>query len=309
MEGSKIYFYRPACVIGARGSDARNFLQGQFSNDLACCTEGDCVYGLWLDRKGKALADSFALCRSEESFLLVSCFSEEELVKERLESYLIMDEVELEGAAAGYAGVFVQGSAISVALEELGLPRPESGRWVEADGVVAFWGRRGREAALEILIEKDEAEAGLLDRLKGRLLAEGSLEMSEEEVVELAIEAKLPRIGLEFGPGDLPQELGLVDAGVSFTKGCYLGQEVMARLKSMGRVRRELRRIRISGARDRLRLPRDLVDEGGKKRGELRVVAYSDGGGVGLALVSTGCEVTKFVLDDCEALVEDSPGG
>jgi folate-binding Fe-S cluster repair protein YgfZ len=87
------------------------------------------------------------------------------------------------------------------------------------------------------------------------------------------------------GPGDLPNEAGLEAEAISYTKGCYLGQEVMARLKSMGQVRRRL--VRVGGAGESIpALPVPLFG-GGRAVGELRsAVRDGAGGWSGLAMLS-----------------------
>ncbi len=95
---------------------------------------------------------------------------------------------------------------------------------------------------------------------------------------------KVPRVPQDVGPGDLPQEGGLERDAVCFTKGCFLGQEVMARLRSMGRLRRRLMRVRGEGALSG-GLPAALYREG-VRCGELRSVYCTEEGYVGLAMIS-----------------------
>jgi hypothetical protein len=110
-------------------------------------------------------------------------------------------------------------------------------------------------------------------------------ELSPEEVARRRIEAGIPAVPVDLGPGDLPNEGGLEADAISYTKGCYLGQEVMARLKSMGQVRRRLVRVAIV-AKKIPPLPAPLF-LGERQVGELRSVAPDAAGGfVGLAMVS-----------------------
>lgn len=288
MGASRIHFFKPGCVIEAKGPDTLGFLQGQFSNDLANMRSGGAVYGLWLDRKGKILADSFALKRSDESFLLVSYASGEELVMQRLSDYLIMDEVELEGASERYAGRALFGGAIGAARERLGIDLPDKDGWRDEAGLIAFWGRRGSEECLEVLFDVACFGEGALAEFDAALEAKGAERMDDVAMLAMSVRSGVPRIGREFGSSDLPQELGLDRSAVSFRKGCYLGQEVMARLQSMGRARKALRRVEILGTTTQLSVPVDLFDENGKRQGSLRAAVYSDDGGEGLAVVSTG---------------------
>lgn len=282
--------YQARCSLRVVGPDAAEFLQGQFSNDLSTIGVGELAYGLWLDRKGKIVADSFVLREREEAFLALSYYCSESAVQERLDAYLIMEEAELVRSSAPVNAVCIFGkSAQQKICSVLAIELPAQGRFAACSGVIAFWGRRGGEAALEIVFEGLDANA-CIDKIDACLEEVGAAELSSADVAFSTIEAKVPRLGLDFGTSDLPQELGLETDAVSFNKGCYLGQEVMARLRAMGRVRKKLARVRIDKpiTSDVLELPLDLMDVQGKRQGQLRALAYSDSGGFGLAVVSTG---------------------
>lgn len=277
------FSYRPGCVLRASGPDASEFLQGQFSNDLSSMSVGDVVYGLWLDRKGKIVADSFVLRRGDEEYFLASYYSLESVVFERLDAYLIMEEVELEGLTEEARGLSVFGprdKVCDICPDHV----PETGSFLERNGVIVFWGRRSSEPSLEVLALSAQGRESL-DGLHLRIAEKGSRVLGETELAEFAIRAKTPRIGISFGASDLPQELGLDADAVSFNKGCYLGQEVMARLHAMGRVRKELAVFSI-GKTVTDELPVDLLDENGKRQGALREVAYPESGGIGLGVLN-----------------------
>jgi folate-binding protein YgfZ len=108
----------------------------------------------------------------------------------------------------------------------------------------------------------------------------------DTETVERArIAARIPAVPVDAGPGDLPNEADLDATAVSYTKGCYLGQEVMARLKAMGQVRRRLVRVGGIGSKP-IALPA-AVFKGERQVGEVRsAVADGAGGWLGLAMVS-----------------------
>jgi folate-binding protein YgfZ len=84
------------------------------------------------------------------------------------------------------------------------------------------------------------------DRLRAALLEAGAVEVGPEAVEILRIEAGTPRFGAEMGAGTMPAEAGIVESTVSFTKGCYIGQETVARLHYKGRPNRLLRGLRLS---------------------------------------------------------------
>ena len=89
-------------------------------------------------------------------------------------------------------------------------------------------------------------DAGDTERLAGALLARGALSVSEQAAECLRVELGRPRYGLDMDEGTIPQEAGLNDRAVSFTKGCYVGQETVARLHYKGKPNRHLRGLRLS---------------------------------------------------------------
>lgn len=309
MERSYFHSYQPQAALQALGPDAKPFLQGQFSNDLGRTAAGDCVYGLWLDRKGKVLADSFALCRSEEAYLLLSYYCPSAAVRDRLEAYLIMDEVELLEGPAEFAGFSLGGEACRLGLEAAGLEQPVAGAWSEAGAALAFWGRRGTEPALEILVDVASEEGRRCLAAVERSLREACIpELDATAMKELSIRGAVPRVGLEFGPRDLPQEIGLESVAVSYSKGCYLGQEVMARIHSMGRVRKQLARVRIDSLDTVGELPAELLDDSGKRCGELRATAATGDGGIGLGVVSLASRKGSFRAGESRVVLDTGAG-
>jgi tRNA-modifying protein YgfZ len=267
------FVYHPAACLRVSGEDAETFLQGQFTNDLRPATDR-AVYGLWLNQKGKVLADSFVLRdpRRQESWVF-SYFSPEAVIRERLDAYVIADDISIEGAMTPlFAGISVIGAGAEAWLTENCSYNRESG-WL-------FAGRRCREENVEWIFPRERLAA-----VKARLARAGAGELSAGDIDRLRIEAEIPAVPVDIGLADLPNEGGLEADAISYTKGCYLGQEVMARLKSLGQVRRRL--LRVGGSMAEMpALPATLF-AGAKKAGELRsAVADGKGGFVGLAMLS-----------------------
>lgn len=260
-----VFWWKPAAWLRVTGPDAAVFLQGQFTNEVRGLAKGGAVYGLWLSVKGKVLADSFLLRgREEEEFWLGSYFSGGAVIRERLESHIIADDVTLEDVTSSWEAV----SVWSAAGNEVALP---------ADGF-CFPGRRGRAQNTEWIFPGHQIAA-----MRSRFA--GMRELGSNEVARMRIAAGIPAIPSDVGPGDLPQEGGLEADAISYTKGCYLGQEVMARLKSMGQVRRRLRQI--TSQDDKLPLLPAEVFVAERKAGELRSIAPGVSGGyIGLAMLS-----------------------
>lgn len=256
-----IFRWRPACWLRVTRGDAASFLQGQFTNDLRTQPAGGAVYGLWLTLKGKVLADSFVLRGAEPNeFWIGSYFSPAGVIRDRLESHVIADDVTIEDETAAWVGSSVFGSA--AAGEEMGA----------VAGGFRFHGRRERAVNGEWVHRVGTPE------LVGR-------EIGAEEVERRRIAAGIPAVPVDVGPADLPNEAGLEAEAISYTKGCYLGQEVMARLKSMGQVRRRLVRVAGVGAPPGVRPA--AVFAGARQCGEVRsAVDDGAGGWVGLAMLS-----------------------
>lgn len=272
--------YRPAAVLKITGEDAFSFLQGQFTQDLRpCVEEGEIAYGLWLNHKGKVQADSFLLLRGSE-WWCVSLFSLAEGLCKHLESFIIADDVAVQNVTSDWAGACV-----------LGAKGPDVEAWAKACGGFIFeTGRRTGVASFEWLYRINGDSAA--DFMRARAAAE----IGAGDLERLRIEAGIPAVPCDIGPGDLPNEGGLEREAISYTKGCYLGQEVMARLKSMGQVRRRLVRVTGTGV-----VPAELPAEvfaDGKKCGELRSAAGVDEGFVGMAMISlpgvTGRRLLSF---------------
>ena len=285
MKTSKVHFYLPKGVFFVEGEDSAPFLQGQFSQDIRTA-DGSRAYGLWLSRKGKILADSFMLRISESRFLVVSYFGETEVLRDNLENRIIMDEVETRSAESGWFGVSVWGEAIERVLELAKLERPNGDGFSSCDGVYAFWGRRGEETNLEILFG-NEADRKSMESSLSEI---GIQLIGAKSVRVLALREKCFQVGLDVQESDLPQEVGLAAVAVSYTKGCYIGQEVMARLKSMGRSRRTLECVSVLKKLEG-NGPWKLRGTDGSRAGELRSVVCDGAEIIGVAMLKRSfCE-------------------
>ena len=230
-----------AAVVRVTGEDAAAFLQGQCSADLRDVALAD---ALWLNRKGRVLAHTVIAKEADGSHLLLCPhLSAAELIAV-VTANVIADDVVATDESALWQKWIVWGAAPSVA------------------GAKVFATKRYGVAAWDVLAPIGVAAPGEL-----ALLAE----LDTQRVA-----AGVPTVSADCGANEFPQECG-VDAWVSYTKGCYLGQEVMARIQSMGSLRRILRRV--SGP---VAVGQELKSSEGKVVGTVRSAA----GQVGLALVS-----------------------
>lgn len=262
--------WRPSAWLRVSGEDAGGFLQGQFTNDLRPLARPEVrgVYGLWLTVKGKVLADSFVLRGAgTNEYWLGSYTSAAGVIRERLESHVIADDVVVEDVTAEWAGIAVMGEEVERLAAEAG-----------SKGELVFPGRRGQGQGVEWMYRVVDGEPAGVAGVAGAWL-------EAEEMARRRIAAGIPAIPTDVGPEDLPNEAGLEAEAISYTKGCYLGQEVMARLKAMGQVRRRL--VRVSGSGAMCPATPAPVCFAGRQVGDLRsAVRDGSGGWIGLAMVS-----------------------
>jgi len=272
------YDYKPAAHLLVTDEDAADFLQSQFSNDLKPFKSGLCTYGLWLDVKGKVVADSFVLCEEADRFRLFSEHSETETIADKLEHHIIADDVVIDRLPEGFAIALAGSGSVSV-LQSLGIQLPNVAAFASADNLYIYQGRRSQETSFELWSES----ADKIAELKALLIQAGVEFVSRQPFEQIRLEAGIPSVPTEIGPTDLPGEGGLVGTEVSLTKGCYLGQEVVARMYNVGRAQRAL--FLMSGSGEVPGCPVPLFNEDSKQVGELRSAFSAVGGWRGVALL------------------------
>lgn len=267
----------PTAWVGVTGPDAATFLQGQCTQDLRGLRPGDTAFALWLTLKGKVMGESLVLKADGDAWWLWSAHTPGAALAARLEEFVIADDVIIAVGGAEWTQLTLAGDAgeswLRAARE--GREPPPTGRAEAWAGGWLFAGRRGQARVWDWA--RPAAAIGVTAGGETSSLTEAALRLDR-------LAAGVPAIPAEFGPGDLPQEAGLEAVAISFTKGCYLGQEVMARLQAMGQVRRKL--VRVAGAGPAPAAGGELR-QAGKRVGELRAAAADDGAGwIGLAMVN-----------------------
>ncbi|MEY4488188.1 MAG: hypothetical protein RIQ79_696 [Verrucomicrobiota bacterium] len=265
------------------GEDAATFLQGQCTQDVHKMMAGEARQALWLTLKGRVIGESLVVRGAGGVWWLWSAHTEGAGLKTRLEDFIIADDVAVEdlGASGAWEQVTLAGERAEAWLRESlgGIEPPKEGAWVELGGGVLLAGRRGSARVWDWV--KPVGAGGVAGWANA-----GLGELSEGALKRARLAAGVPAIPGEFGPADLPQEAGLEAVAISFNKGCYLGQEVMARLHAMGQVRRRL--MRVSGAGAAPAAGAGLLAGATRKRsGEVRAaVDDGRGGWLGLAMVN-----------------------
>ncbi|HET9196808.1 MAG TPA: folate-binding protein [Solirubrobacterales bacterium] len=221
------------------GPEAAEYLQGQLTNDVEAIEPGEGAYAALLDRKGHMQADMRVLRPGEEPELWLDLEPEGLAAASRhLQMYKIGREVEVVDASGRQALVSLIGPrAVEIAGSA---PLPEDACeavTVGGAGCLAV----GTAAGIDLFVPAEER-----DRARGALLAAGAVEVSPEAAEIIRVESGRPRFGAEMGTETMPAEAGVVERAVSFTKGCYIGQETVARLHYKGKPNRHLRGLRFS---------------------------------------------------------------
>jgi tRNA-modifying protein YgfZ len=227
-------------VIGVAGPDAAEYLQGQLTNDIEALDPGDGCRAELLDRKGHIQADLRVLRPEAEDIVLDTEAASTAAAVRHLTMYSIGREVTVTDRSAEDAVRSVIGPRTEEVTGIAPLPPyvVAKARIGGTDLLAA-----GTRDGLDLLLPAD-ALAAVRDELLGR----GAAEVSEAAAEILRIEAGDPRFGADMSTETMPAEAGIVEETVSFTKGCYIGQETVARLHYRGRPNRHLRGLRLDGA-------------------------------------------------------------
>jgi len=282
--------FRAAGVLDVVGEGRISFLQGQLTQEMTGLAVGECRPAAGLTSKGKLLFVA-RVVGLEDRVRLVVPASIRRLVLEHLQKYAVFTKVGIEDPSEEFVRVVLYGPEAS----RLRLP-------VDLDRLPA-----DREIAGEVL-----APSGRRAELEALLLSAGSAEVPEETAEVLRVEAGRPRFGSDMDSTNLPDEVGLGDA-ISTTKGCYVGQEVVARLRTYGRVNRRLVRFRFPGRPIEPGTPLRRPDEekpGKVEAGRVTSSAVSpQSGAIGLGYafrdVSDGDRLVSTVRADDAAIVSD----
>src|ERR1700733_12612130 len=248
--------------IRVTGGDRLRFLNGQLTNDLRDAKPGQTTYACVLTTKGKLCGDLF-VTPFEDAFLLDCHPALRETLPARLEKYAISDDVEF----SDQTDEFCLFHTLTPDLPKTILP----------EGIVSRSNRFGLEG-YDLLVP------ATLQSVVPQLLKEKVLDAAEVQTFRIA--RGIPEWGHELNEDVIPNEAGLDQRAVSYTKGCYVGQEVISRLKSLGHVNRKLRGVQlISGST--LTAGAKLVNDAGQLTGTITSACKSErlAGWIGLAYV------------------------
>ncbi len=287
--------------LALTGPGAVEFLNGQVTNELADLRPGEGRYAAFLTNKGKMLGDLRVLAvgdRRDPEGTPAGAADEPAPVRELLldtervalqalfdmiRRYRIGYELELHKRTLESALLSLLGpDARAVATRALDGPASEIPAAEHDHAAAAIAGKPARliaaaDGGLDVLCASEHREA-----VAAALLDAGALAVGEQAAEIVRVEHGRPRYGVDLDDGTIPQEAGLNERAVSFTKGCYVGQETVARLYYRGKPNRHLRGLRLAGSA----APGEELRLGERSVGRLGSFALSPAHGpLGLALV------------------------
>lgn len=282
------------CLVGA---DRVKFLHGQVTNDVQRLRVGEGCYAALVNAKGRMESD-LNVYRLADELLLDFEPGYRDTVSQRLEKYVITEDVQVLDAAPHYGLLSVQGPKAAAAVTLLGLPweLPAKALAFSAyqDGTLGqlYLVRNARAGAVVGGVVSSEgtvlpAEAGspngagfdlfvptaalgaVFDKLVAAAEGLGGRACGWTALETARIESGIPRFGQDMDETNLPPEAGLEARAISYSKGCYIGQEVIARIRTYGQVAKILRGLRLPADLATLPVKGDKLFAGEKEVGQI----------------------------------------
>ncbi len=286
--------------LALTGADAKGFLQGQVSNDVEALTPGEGCYAAFLTPKGKMLGDLRILDADTELLLDTERVSLQELFN-MIRRFSVGYDVELHKRTLQRGLLSLLGPASDQIAGVQQLPDAEHAHAaVEVAGISVRAVRT--DLGIDLLCDGGDTSP-LAHVLEGR----GARAVSETVADCVRVESGRPRYGIDLDDTVIPQEADLNTRAVSFTKGCYVGQETVARLYYRGKPNRQLRGLRLSRPAE----SGAEITFAGRVVGRLASVASSPAlGPIALALVRREAPPGSSVTvgsDEIEAVVVELP--
>jgi len=232
-----------------RGVDAVRFIHGQSTNDVTGLQVGEGCYACFLTVKGKVRGDA-VIYRLRDGLGVELDPGHAEPLRSSLEKFIIADDVQIEDVTQSIRQGLVIGPKAAEFLERHfpGVKLPgkryecafQPGDWQGEVGIA--FSHRANVPSFELF-----AAAADFEKIWSNWLRATPSTLDAETLELLRIEAGIPKFGVDMDENTLPIEAGLESRAISYTKGCYIGQEVISRIHSLGHVNRHLAKLRLDG--------------------------------------------------------------
>ena len=284
----------PRTLIEVAGNDRATFLHNLCTNDVKALAAGHGCEAFFTTVQGKTILHGLLLCESE-SIRICASPGFGETILPHLDKYLIREDVQLSDRSADFAALWLAGANAPNVLAELNCEVPtdmlSNRRGTIANQELSIVRVPFAAAPCYLLIVGTNSTTAVIEALATHA------QQVSQNIVELArIEAQYPEFGTDISDGNLPQEVGRNDQAISFTKGCYLGQETVARIDALGHVNRQLVQLHFA-ATDQLPEPGAKLMHEDKEVGEVTTSVWSSEGAVALGYVRAAVSKNGTTLE------------
>ena len=281
ISGAAVSSSGPAGWVRITGNDRVRWLNGMVTNSVQALAPGEGIYAFLLNAQGRIQGDGIIWGDTDELLLQTAATQATTLI-EMLDRFIIMDEVELADASTTLHGVRLAGPQAASILQSLSIAAPETvDRWSTASWMGHDVRVQSMHAPLVPRFELWVASEQTAQELVNTLLSHGATQASDADFEALRILEGTPLFGADIRDRDLPQETGQMRA-LHFNKGCYLGQEIVERIRSRGNVHRTFHAFELSGTTPEAGTP---LEAEGKSVGELTSLAQINGRNLALGFI------------------------
>jgi tRNA-modifying protein YgfZ len=275
------FLVRERSFLLVGGSDAAEYLQGQLTNDTEALEPESGCYAALLDRKGHLSSDMRVLRLENGELWLDLEPGPAEAVLKHLRTYSIGREVQIDDVTERWAIVSLIGPRAGELSGFEGLGPEHAQRFRQWDGTDVLG--VATDVGVDLIVNAEDAAT-----LENTLASAGAVRVSDEAAEIIRVESGRPRFGVDIGSEHMPAEAGIVERAVDFEKGCYIGQEPVARLHYRGKPNRTLRGLRLSEPA----APGDPLRLGEREVGTVGTASLSPAHGpIALAIVRREAEV------------------
>jgi folate-binding protein YgfZ len=250
LSGCGVYDLNWRAKIAITGGDRVRWMNGMVSNNVRDLVAGHGVYAFLLNAQGRIQADLYVFQRGE-SLLVDTESAQREKVLQLFDRYIIADDVEITDGNDKIAALGLTGPQSREVLERASITVPDLAYLQFAD---VTWEHAGERTTVTLLRSDEEARESWqvwttpeqISTLRGWLITEGARPVGTTALNLFRISRGIPQFGVDIRDRDLPQETAQARA-LNFTKGCYLGQEIVERIRSRGAVHRQFMAFAVDG--------------------------------------------------------------
>src|SRR5208282_3616023 len=250
LSGCGLYDLSWRAKIAVTGGDRVRWMNGMVTNNVRDLASGRGVYAFMLNAKGQIQADLYIFQRGD-SLLVDAELGQRDKILQLFDRYIIADDFEVTDVSDKLTALGLTGPESRSTLERAGIAVPELAHLQWADAV---WQQGSQPKTITVLRSGEEAREswqlwvalGLAQELAEALHKAGARATGTAALNLFRISRGIPQFGIDIRERDIPQETGQIRA-LNFTKGCYLGQEIVERIRSRGAVHRLFSAFAVEG--------------------------------------------------------------